>query len=57
MAFTRDGAPAVNGAGLETLLIAPGGGADTVSVGSLAATGVTGVQADLGADGAQDTSR
>jgi Ca2+-binding RTX toxin-like protein len=53
--FTRDIASiTMDVAGVEQVNFAARGGADTVDVGDLSATAVTGVAVDLGADGAAD---
>jgi len=55
LALAHNGVEAVSGGGLETALLAPGAGADSLTVSSLAGTAVTGVQADLAADGVPDS--
>jgi Ca2+-binding RTX toxin-like protein len=53
--FTRDvGAVTIDAAGTEQVNIATLGGADTVNVGDLSGTGVTGVAVDLSANGVGD---
>ena len=60
LSVTRNAAPAVDGAGVETLAFAPAGGADTTTINDVSTTGVTSIILGLGlaggGDGAADTT-